>query len=64
LASVHAVLVRSPELSVPSLRILVGWDLAEYVWATMLDAGRSLGIVPLGLDGWRSLRVIRPVTSG
>ena len=56
-AGVHAVLVRSQELSVPSLRILVAWDLAEYLWETLLDAGRGHGIAPLGLDGWRRCRM-------
>jgi glycine cleavage system aminomethyltransferase T len=64
LASVHAALVRAPELSVPSLRILVAWDLAEYVWETLLDAGRDHGIIPLGLDGWRSLQVATPSVAG
>jgi aminomethyltransferase len=58
-AGVHAVLVQAPELSVPSLRILVAWDLAEYVWGTLLDAGRGHGITPLGMDGLGGLRVTR-----
>jgi glycine cleavage system aminomethyltransferase T len=55
LAGVHALLVRSPELSVPSLRIYVSWDLGEYVWESLLEAGRTLNIGPLGLDGLASL---------
>jgi aminomethyltransferase len=63
-AGVHAVLVRALELSVPSLRLLVAWDLAEYVWETLLDAGRGHGIVPLGLDGWRLLQAAPQSSSG
>jgi aminomethyltransferase len=54
-ASVHALLVRPPGLPVPSLRVLVAWDLGEYVWDRILDAGREGGILPLGMDGLREL---------
>jgi aminomethyltransferase len=54
-ASVHALLVRPPGLAVPSVRVLVAWDLAEYVWDRLLDAGRGEGIRPLGLDTLRGL---------
>jgi glycine cleavage system aminomethyltransferase T len=64
LASVHAVVVRAPELCVPSVRILVAWDVAEYVWETLFDAGRVHGITPLGLDGWRSLQAVAPSPAG
>jgi sarcosine oxidase subunit alpha len=57
LAGVHALLVRSPELSVPSLRIYTSWDLGEYVWESLLEAGRALDIRPMGLDGLEALRV-------
>jgi heterotetrameric sarcosine oxidase gamma subunit len=50
LAGVEALLVRSAELSLPSVRIYVAWDVAEYVWERMLEAGRDLGITPVGLD--------------
>jgi heterotetrameric sarcosine oxidase gamma subunit len=50
LAGVEALLVPSAELSLPSLRIYVAWDVAEYVWERMLEAGRDLGITPLGAE--------------
>jgi glycine cleavage system aminomethyltransferase T len=50
LAGVEALLVRTAELSVPSMRVCVPWDLGEYVWERMMEAGRSWGITPLGLE--------------
>jgi heterotetrameric sarcosine oxidase gamma subunit len=50
LAGVEALLVRSAELTLPSVRVYVAWDVAEHVWERMLEAGRDLGITPLGLD--------------
>jgi glycine cleavage system aminomethyltransferase T len=50
LAGVEAMLVRSAELSVPSVRVRIAWDVAEYVWGRMLEAGRDLGITPVGLE--------------
>jgi glycine cleavage system aminomethyltransferase T len=58
LAGVHALLVRPPELGgsfPPSLQIYVAWDLAEYVWQRLLDAGRAWGMAPLG---WEALRAL------
>jgi sarcosine oxidase subunit alpha len=60
LAGVHALLVRAPELSVPAVRVYVSWDLAEYVWDRLLDAGRDWGITPLGLEGFRALALPAP----
>jgi len=55
LAGVHALLVRAPETALPSVRVYVAWDLAEYVWERLLEVGRAFGPVPLGLAGWRAL---------
>jgi glycine cleavage system aminomethyltransferase T len=52
LASVHALLVRPSGLAVPSMRIVVGWDVAEYVWERLME---SSGAKPLGHDGLREL---------
>jgi heterotetrameric sarcosine oxidase gamma subunit len=52
---VHGLLVRAPELSVPSVRVYVGWDLAEYVWERLLDEGRRHGLTPLGLEALNAL---------
>jgi sarcosine oxidase subunit alpha len=50
LAGVEALLVRSAELAVPAVRVYVGWDVGEYVWERLLEAGRAHGITPVGLD--------------
>jgi sarcosine oxidase subunit alpha len=55
LAGVHALLIRPPEQSSPSLFVLVSWDLAEYVWERLLAPGP--GIVFLGWEGLRALRL-------
>ncbi len=49
-AGVHALLVRSSELELPSLRLHVAWDVAEYVWDRLFDAGRAWKVAPLGLE--------------
>jgi len=59
-AGVEALLVRTPEASLPALRIYVAWDMAEYVWERMWEAGRDLAIAPLGLDALRALTGERP----
>jgi glycine cleavage system aminomethyltransferase T len=55
LAGVHTLLVRPPATPLPSLRVYVGWDVAEYLWERLLQAGESAGITPLGLEAWHSL---------
>jgi sarcosine oxidase subunit alpha len=50
LAGVEALLVRSADLALPVVRVLVGWDVGEYVWERLLEAGRAGGITPVGLD--------------
>jgi sarcosine oxidase subunit alpha len=56
LAGVQALLVRSPELDVRSVRVYVSWELGEYVWEALLDAGRGWGIVPLGMEALAALQ--------
>jgi glycine cleavage system aminomethyltransferase T len=56
LAGVHALLIPSPELTVPSLRVCVSWDLGEYVWESVAEQGQELGIVPCGLGTLALLR--------
>jgi len=34
----------------PALRIAVSWDVGEYVWERILDAGADVPITPLGMD--------------
>jgi heterotetrameric sarcosine oxidase gamma subunit len=55
LVGVHALLVRPPGIASDMVYILVAWDLAEYVWERLLDAGRSQGIEPVGLEVWRQV---------
>ncbi len=52
LAGVEALLVRPSERSV---RIYVGWDLGEYVWERVMEAGRQVPITPVGLEALQSL---------
>jgi len=56
LAGVQALLVPSLEVGVPSVRVYVSWELGEYVWESLLDAGRGWGMVPLGMDALAALR--------
>jgi aminomethyltransferase len=55
LAGVSTILVRPSSPAIPSMRILTGWDVAEYVWEKLLQAGQAWKIVPLGLDGLETL---------
>jgi glycine cleavage system aminomethyltransferase T len=55
LADVHAQLVRPPLSPFSELRIYIAADVGEYVWETLLAAGRDLGIVPLGLESLAAL---------
>jgi aminomethyltransferase len=55
LAGVHALLVRPPEEFPPAFHVYAAWDLAEYLWERILDAGRPSGVVPLG---WEALGVL------
>jgi glycine cleavage system aminomethyltransferase T len=50
LAGVEALLVQTPELSLPSMRIYVAWDVGEYVWERMMETGRDIPVAPLGLE--------------
>jgi aminomethyltransferase len=51
LAGVHALLVHPPVNSPPpSVRVYVAWDLAEYVWERLVEAGRHRGLTLLGHD--------------
>jgi sarcosine oxidase gamma subunit len=55
LAGVQALLVPWSEPPVAGVWIYVSWDVAEYVWETLMECDRPLGITPLGLDGLGSL---------
>jgi glycine cleavage system aminomethyltransferase T len=53
LAGIQALLVRPPTTPLPWVRICVAWDLGEYVWERLLDAGRRHGVEAVGLDALR-----------
>jgi glycine cleavage system aminomethyltransferase T len=50
LAGVEALLVRHDRGDLPAVRVYVAWDLGEYVWERVLEAGRDVPATPLGLD--------------
>jgi sarcosine oxidase subunit alpha len=50
LAGVEALLVRHDRGALPALRVYVAWDLGEYVWERIIEAGRDVPITPVGLD--------------
>jgi sarcosine oxidase subunit alpha len=50
LAGVESLLVRTDELSLPSVRVYIPWDLGEYVWERMVQAGREFNLTPMGLE--------------
>jgi glycine cleavage system aminomethyltransferase T len=47
---VEGLLVRTPGRRLPALLVLVAWDLGEYVWERILDAGRDVPITPVGMQ--------------
>jgi sarcosine oxidase subunit alpha len=53
---VEALLVRPAIGPFPALQVFVAWDLGEYVWERMLDAGRDVPITPLGMEALAILR--------
>jgi glycine cleavage system aminomethyltransferase T len=55
---VEALLVRSAERSLPALWIYVAWDLGEYVWERMIEAGRDAPITPIGLEALTTLGAV------
>jgi hypothetical protein len=57
-AGVEARLVFPAEPSLASLQIHVAWDVGEYVWERILDAGRDLQVVPLGLEALQLLAAV------
>jgi sarcosine oxidase subunit alpha len=50
LTGVEALLVRHDRGPLPALRVYVAWDLGEYVWERIIEAGRDAPITPIGLD--------------
>ena len=54
-ARVHGILIRL-EHPLPVFHLLVGREHGEYVWDALLDAGRDLGLVPIGSQARARLR--------
>jgi glycine cleavage system aminomethyltransferase T len=55
LAGVEGLLVRPSGLAVPSMQLLVAWDMGEYVWERVLEAGQGCGMTAIGLDALAGL---------
>jgi sarcosine oxidase subunit alpha len=55
LAGVQALLVRPPNRAMPAVHVYIAWDLGEYVWERLLNAGRGRRLTPLGVAGLRQL---------
>jgi heterotetrameric sarcosine oxidase gamma subunit len=47
-ARVRGVVVRLDARGLPAFRLLVSRDVGEFVWTTVMDAGRDLGLSPIG----------------
>jgi sarcosine oxidase, subunit alpha len=50
LAGVPAILIRPPFPVSPSMLILIGWDVAEYIWESIFQVGKTWKVMPVGLD--------------
>jgi glycine cleavage system aminomethyltransferase T len=55
-AGVPALLVGVPGSSSAGTWILIPWDLAEYVWERIWQVGHPSGMLPLGMEAYRSAR--------
>jgi sarcosine oxidase subunit alpha len=54
-AGIHATLVRGEPGDHDAFRVYVAWDLGEFVWERILQAGDAFGIIPVGMNVWRRL---------
>ena len=48
LGRVHAIMMRLDHPTLPVFRVLVAREHGDFVWKTLGDAGRDLGLVPVG----------------
>jgi aminomethyltransferase len=60
LAGVRAVILRLDHPRLPALRVLVAREVGEFVWTALVDAGRDLGLVPIGLAAHARLMAETP----
>jgi glycine cleavage system aminomethyltransferase T len=49
-AGVEALLVRPGACALPTLWVYVAWELGEYVWERIIEAGRDIPVTAIGLD--------------
>jgi heterotetrameric sarcosine oxidase gamma subunit len=63
LAGVHALLVRPPEMKWEWGFVAVAWDLGEYVWEHLLEAGRRHGLQAIGLEAFSIVCLGRILTN-
>lgn len=55
-AKVPGLVVRSDRGGLPAYRLFVSWAYGGYLWETLWDAGRDLGVAPMSaLGGWAAL---------
>ena len=47
--------MRPPGRSLPALRVYVAWDLGQYVWERMIEAGHVGPIIAIGQEALQSL---------
>jgi glycine cleavage system aminomethyltransferase T len=55
-AEITGLLLRVDRAGLPAYRLLVPRGYADYVWTALWDAGRRLGIAPIGQQAWRALK--------
>jgi sarcosine oxidase subunit gamma len=48
LARVHTTIIRNDIMGLPAFELYFERPYGEYVWSCILDAGRGLGIIPIG----------------
>ena len=56
LAHVHATILRQDLGPLPAYWLLVGWEYGAYAWDSVLHAGESFDITPIGLEALQQLR--------
>jgi len=52
----QALLVRPPATLVDEILVYVPWDIGEYVWERLCEAGSDLGLAPIGIGALGILR--------
>ena len=60
LARVHAVLLRQDVAGLPAFEAFVSRNYGAYLWEAVLDAGRTRGLVPCGIEAERLLGSSNP----